>query len=120
MTRYLKDKEVKDYHYDSSVIARTYCKETGKLANPSYCGTTATGYYASENVPQECDGNHQSTIVSQNPSGLSSVSTSPASESISNSSAVNSGSSIASSEPDSSSSSSVLPVSSDLEETVPQ
>ena len=44
MTSYLKDKEKKDYNFNSGVVSRTYCKSTGKLAGAG-CSETATGYY---------------------------------------------------------------------------
>lgn len=62
MTKYLENKEPKDYNYDSNVVTCAYCKSTGKLANESYCGSTAIGYYSKSNLPEECDGNHSGTV----------------------------------------------------------
>ncbi len=39
----------------SGVVARTYCKVSGKIATET-CGSKATGYYRSNNVPGRCNG----------------------------------------------------------------
>ncbi len=53
MTKYLEGKSNIDYNFDPSVVELTYCKTTGELANAS-CPNTATGYYASNNLPPSC------------------------------------------------------------------
>ena len=65
MSKYLEDKEVIDYNYDSSVMEKVYCRSTGKLANSETCGSTAKGYYAPNNVPEVCDGSHYNPSPSQ-------------------------------------------------------
>lgn len=64
MTKYLENKAQKDYNYDPNVVTCAYCKSTGKLANESYCGSTAIGYYSKSNLPEECDGNHSGNAQS--------------------------------------------------------
>lgn len=58
MTKYLEDKELKEFDKPSSVITATYCKGSGKLA-ASYCTDTATGYYTQDNMPHTCNGIHE-------------------------------------------------------------
>lgn len=67
MTKYLENKESKDYIYDPNVVSSAYCKASGKLANESYCTSTAIGYYSKSNMPEECDGNHSGIIQSSQP-----------------------------------------------------
>lgn len=64
MSKYLSGKEVINYTYDSGVSAKTYCKSTGKLATDG-CPYTATGYYASNNTPQDCDSSHAYTVANK-------------------------------------------------------
>lgn len=65
MVKYLNGKKVVNYNFDSSVSAKKYCKVTGKLAKEGVCGSTAVGYYASNNTPGTCDGNHSHTNPEQ-------------------------------------------------------
>lgn len=80
MAKYLQNKKVKDFTYDSSVVPCAYCKSTGKLANESYCGSTAIGYYTKSNMPKECDGNHSGTAANDSSSKESSSSESSSSQ----------------------------------------
>ena len=105
MSKYLEGKEVIDYSYDSSVVAKTYCRSTGKLANSGTCGSTATGYYAPNNIPEVCDGSHynpspnQPNTSSSESSQSSSADEKPSSSESSSSQASSSSSSSSSSFP---------------------
>lgn len=109
MSKYLEGKDVIDYNYDSSVTAKLYCKSTGKLANSGTCGSTATGYYAPNNIPEVCDGAHSNPSTSQpNASSSESSQSSSLSEKPSSSESSSSKSSTLSSSTPSSSSQSPL------------
>lgn len=58
MSRYLSDKTVKDFDFDTSVKTATYCEITGRIADTDICGPKQTGYYAPNNMPGGCGGNH--------------------------------------------------------------
>lgn len=53
MTQYLNSKAKIDFSLDPDVVQYKYCKSTGNLASSS-CPSTAIGYYASNNTPQNC------------------------------------------------------------------
>ncbi len=53
MSRYLEDKEYKDFDISPNVVEREYCTHTGKLAS-STCKDTDTGYYSVYNLPPSC------------------------------------------------------------------
>jgi penicillin-binding protein 1A len=53
MTKYLEKKSQIDFTYDKDVVTAQYCKVSGKLAS-SGCTSTATGYYAPNNMPGVC------------------------------------------------------------------
>lgn len=53
MSRYLEDKEYKDYDLSEGVIEAEYCTVTGKLAT-DICKTKETGYYTEDNMPSKC------------------------------------------------------------------
>ncbi len=53
MSRYLEDKEYKDYELSQGVIEAEYCTVTGKLAT-DICKTKETGYYTEDNMPSKC------------------------------------------------------------------
>lgn len=57
MTKYLSDKEYKEYDKPDNVVSATYCKGSGLLAS-SGCKDTATGYYTQSNMPKYCGGYH--------------------------------------------------------------
>ncbi|MBQ8860423.1 MAG: transglycosylase domain-containing protein [Ruminococcus sp.] len=57
MVNYLEDKELKEFEAPSDIITATYCKGSGLLAS-SFCGSTATGYYTKDNMPDYCGGYH--------------------------------------------------------------
>lgn len=46
-----------EYPVDTTVVQRTYCKDTGLIANTT-CTNTAVGYYRRDNVPSICPVNH--------------------------------------------------------------
>ncbi len=53
MSRYLEDKEYKDYDLSEGVIEAKYCTVTGKLAEKT-CKTKEIGYYTEDNMPSKC------------------------------------------------------------------
>lgn len=53
MSKYLEDKEHKDFELSDNVITAEYCTYTGNLAS-DICTSTATGYYTESNMPPEC------------------------------------------------------------------
>lgn len=53
MSRYLEDKEYKDYDLSEGVVEAEYCTITGKLADKT-CKSKATGYYTEDNMPSKC------------------------------------------------------------------
>lgn len=61
MTKYLSGKTPKPYSFDSNVKECQYCLESGEIANPGACPSTATGYFANNNMPGTCS-KHTSTI----------------------------------------------------------
>ena len=54
MSRYLEDKEYKDYDLSEGVVEAEFCTITGKLADKKTCKTTETGYYTEDNMPSKC------------------------------------------------------------------
>ena len=58
MANYLADKTYKEFTMPDTIIPATYCKGSGLLA-ASYCTSTATGYYTSDDMPAYCSGIHQ-------------------------------------------------------------
>lgn len=54
MSRYLSGKTPKSYQYDKDVKEYQYCLETGEIAIPGVCPSTATGYFSSNNMPAVC------------------------------------------------------------------
>lgn len=58
MSQYLEGKAVKDFVFDQSVKTATYCEVTGRIADTDICGPKKTGYYAPNNMPGGCGGNH--------------------------------------------------------------
>ncbi len=57
MTKYLEDKEYKEFDKPDNVITATYCKGSGLLAS-SGCSSTGTGYYTQNTMPEYCGGYH--------------------------------------------------------------
>lgn len=57
MENYLSDKTYKEFEMPESVTTATYCKGSGHLAS-NWCYNTGTGYYATDNIPDYCDGTH--------------------------------------------------------------
>ncbi len=53
MSRYLEDKEYKEFDLDDSIEYLEYCTHTGKLAT-SICKDTRYGWYTSDNKPGNC------------------------------------------------------------------
>ncbi len=53
MSRYLEDKEHKDFDLDDSIEYLEYCTHTGKLAT-SICKDTRYGWYTDSNKPGNC------------------------------------------------------------------
>ncbi len=58
MSKYLENKEYKEFDVPSTVVTATYCKGSGKLAS-SHCYDTATGYYSQDNIPGYCGGYYE-------------------------------------------------------------
>ena len=54
MIKYLSGKTPKSYVFDSNVKECQYCLESGELANSDACHSTATGYFANNNMPKTC------------------------------------------------------------------
>ncbi|MBQ6626747.1 MAG: transglycosylase domain-containing protein [Ruminococcus sp.] len=57
MSRYLEDKELKEFDKPDSIVTATYCKGSGMLASAG-CSDTAPGYYSEKNMPEYCTGYH--------------------------------------------------------------
>lgn len=57
MTKYLENKEYKEFEEPDSIVTATYCEGSGLLA-ASGCGDTATGYYTESTMPEYCNGYH--------------------------------------------------------------
>lgn len=94
MSRYLANKTVKDFNFDPSVKTATYCEITGRLADTDICGPKKTGYYAPNNMPGGCGGNHSyvnngDANTTENPQNQSSESSSVPSSSSEQSSSSN-------------------------------
>ena len=53
MSRVHEDYDAKSFPSASGVVARSYCTISGDLAS-SGCGSTATGYYKTSNLPATC------------------------------------------------------------------
>lgn len=58
MEHYLSGKKNTAFSYDPNVVSRTFCRETGLLANPDFDTNTDTGWYVKDQLPAVCDGNH--------------------------------------------------------------
>lgn len=54
MSRYLSGKTPKSYTFDTNVKECQYCVTSGELANPESCPSTATGYFANNDMPKFC------------------------------------------------------------------
>lgn len=54
MARYLSGKTPKPYAFDPNVKECQYCLESGEIANSGACHSTATGYFANNNMPLNC------------------------------------------------------------------
>lgn len=54
MSRYLNGKSPKQYQYDKNVKECQYCLESGEIAIPGVCPSTATGYFSNNNMPGAC------------------------------------------------------------------
>lgn len=63
MSRYLANKDKKDYNFDPKVKTANFCELTGKIADPNSCGSQKTGYYSPNNIPENCGGNHSSQNI---------------------------------------------------------
>ena len=63
------DLDKKSFPSSSGVVTRKYCKLSGNLATPS-CGSTATGYYRSNNLPKRCQGCNITNAIGQGVSGV--------------------------------------------------
>lgn len=63
MEEYLLDKTYMEFEMPSSVTTATYCKGSGMLA-AGYCGYTGTGYYATDEIPDYCTGEHLAGVGS--------------------------------------------------------
>lgn len=57
MSKYLENKEYKEYNKPSTIITATYCKGSGMLAAAG-CSDTGTGYYTASTMPGYCNGYH--------------------------------------------------------------
>lgn len=80
MTKYLEKKPHVDFTYDKDVVSAQYCKVSGKLASSS-CTSTATGYYAPNNMPGNCtshSGLSEDTPAEAKPTEESGIETSSA------------------------------------------
>ncbi len=53
MSRYLEDKEYKEFDISPNVVEREFCTHTGTLAS-SNCKDTKSGYYSVYNLPPTC------------------------------------------------------------------
>lgn len=53
MSRYLEDKEYKEFTLSSNIEYLEYCTHTGKIAT-DICKDTNYGWYASDNIPSDC------------------------------------------------------------------
>ena len=53
MSKYLEDKDYKEFTLSSNVVEAEYCTYTGRLAT-SICTDTETGYYSEDNIPPSC------------------------------------------------------------------
>lgn len=61
MSKYLENKPKIQFTYDPEVVAATFCRETGLLANSATCSNTQTGWYKKNQLPRICDGAHASS-----------------------------------------------------------
>ncbi|MBQ2970914.1 MAG: transglycosylase domain-containing protein [Ruminococcus sp.] len=76
MGNYLENKEYKEFDMPGDIITATYCKGSGLLAS-SFCGSTGTGYYTKDTMPDYCGGYHVAYAGSYN----SSATTAPSEDS---------------------------------------
>jgi membrane peptidoglycan carboxypeptidase len=63
------DLDKKSFPSSSGVVTRRYCRASGNLATPS-CGSTAVGYYRSNNLPKRCQGCNITNPIGQGVSGV--------------------------------------------------
>lgn len=68
MVRYLSGKTPKPYAFDSNVKECQYCLESGEIANPGACHSTATGYFANNSMPKNCSKHTTATPHESKPS----------------------------------------------------
>lgn len=66
MVRYLDGKSTKTYDFDQNVKECQYCVESGEIAIPGVCPSTAVGYFANNNMPKTCSKHSVSTYADLN------------------------------------------------------
>ncbi len=79
MSRYLEDKEYKDYDLSEGVVEAEYCTITGKLADKT-CKSKATGYYTEDNMPSKCTSHAGFVEDTKKPTGAENDKTEPSTE----------------------------------------
>ncbi|MBQ7386397.1 MAG: transglycosylase domain-containing protein [Ruminococcus sp.] len=79
MSRYLEDKEYKDYDLAEGVVEAEYCTITGKLADKT-CKSKATGYYTEDNMPSKCTSHAGFIEDATKPTGSENDKTEPSTE----------------------------------------
>ncbi len=62
MSKYLEDKDYKEFDLSSDVVEEEYCTYTGRLAG-SICTSTAKGYYSEDNIPPVCNSHSGGGII---------------------------------------------------------
>ena len=55
MTKYLKEKQKKDFQDDPGVVSALFCTQSGLLANPGVSASTRVGWYKKDSLPGVCN-----------------------------------------------------------------
>ncbi|NLJ31207.1 MAG: transglycosylase [Clostridiales bacterium] len=101
MVHYLSGKQKTGFAYDPDVVSRTFCRETGLLANSLTDTDTDTGWYVKDQLPSVCDGQHAGTSSAASSASSQSQSSAASSSSQAASSAASSQSQSSSASPSS-------------------